>query len=54
MNKLASLPPCSNTNAWRVSPDDSKPYKDLTGKKPKVLHICNGFYFNKIAFVFFP
>ena len=55
INKLTSLPPCSKSNAWPLSPDDSKPYTDLNGKKnPKVLHICNDFCFNKTDFVCFP
>lgn len=33
--------------------DDSRSYKDLSGKHPKVLHICNDFYFSNAGLVFF-
>lgn len=42
------------TPGWHLSPDGSKPCKDLSSKKPKVLHVCNDFYFSNIDSVFFP
>lgn len=35
INKVLSLPPCSNPDAWCAIPENSRPYRDLSGQKPR-------------------